>query len=443
MTDYLPEIKTVEMEVDVNKKFHFPAELVAKKYKNNNLIIYTEGVLWLVLSDNEKAIFDFLAKGKSIAEAIDNFEEQDVIRVISQIEAKQFEHPIIKEHKELNIYIYLTNNCNEHCEHCYMYSGDIKIQELSPDIWIKILANYKKCGGHGVTFTGGEVTVYHGFKQILHKAHELGLQVTVLTNGIQWSTDEILECSKYIDEVQVSIDGYDSNSYYAVRRFNGFDRAIATLIKFSEYGVRTSMAVTPLYNNLQSFVKNFEPFAKNIIRKYPQIYIRFNLELLTGRNIQKDLIDNIEYQQTILALIERLYPNYHIENFAINYQDHIIRKNCGFGEITIAPNGDVYWCNRIHELSSKWNVLNIEFQELIKYSYAIKNSTDVNHSETCKNCEIKYICGGDCRMNYPGIKNVDEHCGTWNNICPKGQKENIYKKMILCNEYFYTTPIKE
>lgn len=46
-------------------------------------------------------------------------------------------------------------------------------------------------------------------------------------------------------------------------------------------------------------------------------------------------------------------------------------------------------------------------------------------------------------MNYPGIKNVDEHCGTWNNICPKGQKENIYKKMILCNEYFYTTPIKE
>lgn len=42
------EEKDVEMEIDVNKKFHFPSEVVVKKYKNNNLIIYTEGVLWLV-----------------------------------------------------------------------------------------------------------------------------------------------------------------------------------------------------------------------------------------------------------------------------------------------------------------------------------------------------------------------------------------------------------
>ena len=43
------EEKDVEMEVDLNKRFHFPSELVVKKYENNNIIIYTEGVLWLVL----------------------------------------------------------------------------------------------------------------------------------------------------------------------------------------------------------------------------------------------------------------------------------------------------------------------------------------------------------------------------------------------------------
>lgn len=432
------EEKDVEMEADLNKRFHFPSELVVKRYEDNNLIIYTEGVLWLVLSDKEKAIFDFLSMDGSIAEALEKFDEDDVVNVISQIEAKQFEHPIVKEADETNIYIYLTNNCNERCKHCYMYAGDIKIQELSSDVWMKFLEEYKACGGKGVTFTGGEVTVYKGFKEVLKKAHDLGLIVTVLTNGIQWDENEIIECSTYIDEVQISIDGYNPESYYAVRQLDGFDKAIATLIKFNESGTRTSMAVTPLYDNLEEFVVNFEPFARSIIEKYPQIYIRFNLELLDGRDVRKTQIDNVEYRRNIRALVERLYPNYYIETFPLNYEGHIVRKNCGFGEIAIAANGDVYWCNRIHELSSKWNILSTSIEKIMKCSREIKKKTDVDHSITCRKCEIRYICGGNCRMNYSGIKQVDNHRGMWDNICPKGTKEAIYKKMVLCNEYFYS-----
>lgn len=432
------EEKDVEMEIDVNKKFHFPSEVVVKKYKNNNLIIYTEGVLWLVLSDEEKEIYDFLEKGGSIAEALENFDENNVINVVSQIQAKQFEHPIVREADEKNIYIYLTNNCNEYCKHCYMYAGDIKIQELPPETWMNILIEYKECGGQGVTFTGGEVTVYKGFKNVIKKAHELGLIVTVLTNGIRWDENEILECSTYIDEIQISIDGYDRESYYAVRQFDGFDKAISTLIKFSESGTRTSMAVTPLYDSLDEFVENFEPFAKSIIENHPQIYIRFNLELLEGRDVRKTKIDNVEYCRKIRALVERLYPNYYTETFPLNYAGHIIRKNCGFGEIAIAANGDVYWCNRIHELSSRWNVMTTRIGEIMEQSHRIKTNTDVDHSIVCRKCEIRYICGGSCRMNYSGILQADNHIGMWENVCPKGNKEAIYKKMVLCNEYFYT-----
>lgn len=432
------EEKDVEMEVDVNKRFHFPSELVVKRYEDKNLVIYTEGVLWLVLSDEEKLVFDFLLSGGSIAEALEQFDEDGVVNVLSQIEAKQFEHPIVKEADEKNIYIYLTNNCNERCKHCYMYAGDIKIQELSSDVWMRVLTEYKACGGQGVTFTGGEVTVYKGFKEVLKMAHDLGLIVTVLTNGIRWDENEILECSAYIDEVQISIDGYDSNSYYEVRQFDGFDKAISTLIKFSESGSRTSMAVTPLYDNLEKFVVHFEPFAREIIEKYPQIYIRFNLELLDGRDIQKTQIDNEGYRRQIRTLVERLYPDYYTETFPLNYEGHIIRKNCGFGEIAIAANGDVYWCNRIHELSSKWNILTTGIKDIIEYSHEIKIKTDVDHSIVCRKCEIRYICGGDCRMNYPGIRQVENHIGMWENVCPKGNKVAIYKKMVLCNEYFYT-----
>ena len=117
-------------------------------------------------------------KGKSIQEVLENYDEEIVIGVLSQIEAKQFEHPIVREANEKNIYIYLTNNCNERCRHCYMYAGDIKIQELSPDVWKRVLLEYKNLGGQGVTFTGGEVTVYKGFESVLGYAHELGLIVS-------------------------------------------------------------------------------------------------------------------------------------------------------------------------------------------------------------------------------------------------------------------------
>ena len=76
--------------------------------------------------------------------------------------------------------------------------------------------------------------------------------------------------------------------------------------------------------------------------------------------------------------------------------------------------------------------------EIMEQSHRIKTNTDVDHSIVCRKCEIRYICGGSCRMNYSGILQADNHIGMWENVCPKGNKEAIYKKMVLCNEYFYT-----
>ncbi|XME01987.1 radical SAM/SPASM domain-containing protein [Lachnospiraceae bacterium C1.1] len=431
------EEEEVEMEIDLDKRFQFPNDVVIKRFENKNLVIYTEGVLWLVFSDDEQKVYNALSSGLSIKEALENFDEDTVISVISQIEAKQFEHPIVRESDDKNIYIYLTNNCNERCKHCYMYAGDVEIQEMSAEMWKSVLSDYKNCGGKGVTFTGGEVKVYREFEAVLRYADELDLTVTVLTNGILWNDSDIKRCAPYIDEIQISIDGYDKESYFKVRQFDGFDKAISTMIRFSDAGVRTSMAVTPLYDDIEEFVKNFEPFARNIIDKYPKIYIRFNLELLDGRDVRKTQIDNLKYRKIIKELVERLYPNYYLESFPLNYEGHVIRKNCGFGEIAIAANGDVYWCNRIHELSSKWNVITSRFEDIVNAADDIKKTTDVDNSATCRHCEVKYICGGDCRMNYHDIRNADTHLGMWNNQCPKGTKEALYRKMVLSNEYFF------
>ena len=87
--------ESMQTEIDINTKFRIPKEIVVRKYLNHNLVIYTEGVLWLVFSDEELVVFESFKSGKTIAEALELFDEDDVISVITQIEAKQFEHPVI------------------------------------------------------------------------------------------------------------------------------------------------------------------------------------------------------------------------------------------------------------------------------------------------------------------------------------------------------------
>lgn len=436
MQKNIEQNNVMETEVDVDKVFSLPKDIKVVKYESYYLVIYTKGVLWLVLNNKEELdVFKELLCKKSIKYVLNKYSEDSVINVITQIEAKSFEKPVINKNNEKTVYIYLTNNCNLRCKHCYMYAGDLRIKELPYSKWIDILKNLKDAGYEGVTFTGGEVTVYDGYEKLICYAHDIGLFVTVLSNGILWTSKLISKLSKYIDEIQISIDGYDDKSYYDVRCYHGFEKALSCIEEFYKSGTRVSMAVTPLYNRLDEFVEKFEPFARGVLKKYPNLFIKLNHELIDGREIKVTEDRNREYKNKLKALVERLYPNYYTETFVLNYNNKQIRENCGFGGISIAANGDVYWCNRIHELESKINILNCNVQDITRLGNKVKQITSVDNTRGCKDCEIRYICGGGCRMKYEGIKDLSNHVGDWNYKCEG--KEQIYKKMVLSNEYFY------
>jgi len=402
--------EAIEVEIDTTKVYYLPKEIKVVKYKECFLVIYTEGVMWIVLQDEEElAIFKDLNDKKNIEYVFENYSKESVMNVIMQIEAKKFEQPYAIEIDEKNVYIYLTNNCNQRCKHCYMYAGDIKIEELQYEKWLDILTALKQAGCKGVTFTGGEITVYNGFDKLIKHAHKLGLLVTVLSNGILWTQELIDELHEYIDEIQISIDGYNTESYYEVRRCDGFKEAITCIENFYKAGTKVSMATTPLYDKLDKFISGFESFAHSFLDKYPEIFIKLNHELIMGREVKTTEEENREYREKLKNLVEKLYPEYYTDTFVLNYENKAIRRNCGFGGISIAANGDVYWCNRIHELKSTINILDMDIHEIMHIANKVKNSTSVDNTKGCKNCEIRYICGGDCRMKYEGIKNIANH----------------------------------
>lgn len=54
----------------------------------------------------------------------------------------------------------------------------------------------------------------------------------------------------------------------------------------------------------------------------------------------------------------------------------------------------------------------------------------------CKECELKYICGGDCRVKYfDGFKECNlKMMENANRKCSIGNKEYFYDMMIRLNE---------
>ena len=430
-------IETVEEEIDISKTYSFPNDIKIVSYKEFKLAIYTKGVMWLVLNnDEELQVFEALKSGKSIECVLNTYKEDSVINVLMQIEAKKFDRPKpVKIEDEKLVYIYLTNNCNQRCRHCYMYAGDYIIDEVEPTKWVNVLDLLKSNGYTGITFTGGEITIYNGFEEVIKHAHTIGLTVTVLSNGLLWTNELIDRLHESIDEIQISIDGYDDESYYSVRQSHGFDRALACVKRFSELGNRVSVAVTPLFERLDEFIERFEPFANKLMEDYPNVFIKFNHELITGRTINPTKSENDLYRTKLKGLVEKLYPNYYIEGFVENYADNQLKVNCGYGGLSIAANGDVYWCNRIHELNSKYNIFRDDFSTIVAKSEYYKKLTSVDNVYPCNECEIRYICGGGCRLKFKNLKESDQNTSAIIGYCDG--KDSIYDKMIKSNEYFF------
>ena len=431
------DIETIEEELDANKVYSFPSDIEIVSYKDYKIAVYPKGIMWIVFrNDEELRVFEALRSGNSIEEVLSQFNEDSVMNVLMQIEAKRFEHPYqCSGEDEKLAYIYLTNNCNQRCRHCYMYAGDITINEVNSSKWIKVLDLLKSNGYVGVTFTGGEITVYPGFDELIKHAHRIGLSVTVLSNGLLWTDNLIKELHEYIDEIQISIDGYDDESYFSVRQSHGFDKALASVKEFSKYGTRVSIAVTPLFDGLDRFIERFEPFARELLQDYPDVFIKLNHELITGRTVKPTQEENNQYKAKLKGLVERLYPNFYIEGFVENYANRQLKTNCGFGGLSFAANGDVYWCNRIHELESEYNVFQNEFSDIIALSNQVKKKTAVDNIAPCNKCEIRYICGGGCRLKFKNITVAVKTNGVIQGYCDG--KDDIYEKMINSNEYFF------
>lgn len=431
-------------EMDKSKKYFFPNDIEPIFHAGYLILVSPQNANWIVLENQTQIhIVKSLMKGISVGDVYDKIKApSDLVYVLNEIEGKHFcERMIINDEKEFTLRIYLTNRCNLRCNHCFMFADKQLPNELTFEEIIKLIDSSRKHGCSKVIFTGGEVCLKENFIEILKYSHDNGLYVQVLSNGTIWTAEKIKEAAKYIDEIQISIDGFDEESNSKVRGKGFFSKSLQCVEAFSKEDVFVSVIITPLYGMLDELRERYISFAKELISKYgtEKFLIIIAKELISGRLIKADKNRNKKMAQIVGEIYEEIYQNAELTTFVMNHKNNRIFKNCGYGGLTINSNGDVYFCGRIHELKSYGNIRDIAFDTILKKRILARRKSYVDNITPCNTCNIRYICGGGCRIdNVKEICNLDLNTqGLLHRNCSKEEKEKIYKLMIESNEFLY------
>lgn len=399
-------------ELDYDDILHFPEEIVVEKINDFYLVIAVQTANWIVLYNSRQIDFlNMLRSGKCVGDVIETVDSEEAMGdlkiVLAAIFARKFagvNGEVTKEYLEgykmLNIYI--TNACNLKCKHCFMLSGKKLENELTLEDWMKVLTSFKENGGEFVTFSGGEPLMFKNFPQIISHAHDLGLKSTVLSNGLLWSGKLIHDLALFIDEIQFSLDGVDEETNSMVRGSGHFEKVVDTIVKFANAGVKTSVATTFTYDNLN---ENTQTRYKNLVDLIKEktsgkdVFFKLSKKLLPGRDVHFKAEENEKYSAIIKDIEKHVDENADYENFLAGHTANLVAINCGLGGISVSSDGNVYFCNRINEMESFGNVTEKPMSFFMEKGKEIHLATSVENVIPCKDCELRYICDGGCRID--------------------------------------------
>ena len=104
----------------------------------------------------------------------------------------------------------ITGKCNCRCRHCYMSAPQHKVEELTHEQCMDIIAQMADCGIQTVSLTGGEVLVRKDFWEIIDALTAADIKISsILTNGLLVNENFIAELERrnLRPQIQISFDG--------------------------------------------------------------------------------------------------------------------------------------------------------------------------------------------------------------------------------------------
>lgn len=391
----------------LNHKVDLPKNIAIYRVENKYLIIAPNKGTYIVLDTIQLQFFNYLKEGHTLNELLEskyyNIKLYPKLQdLLVQFEFRKFyESYQPNQNKHLHAHIYLTNACNLRCIHCYRYSGYKEKYEINFKGWKNILVKLGENGIKDVSISGGEPFIFNGIYELIDYAVDtIGMNVTVISNGTEIDFDHTSALKK-LKGIQLSIDGPIEKINDEIRGKGVYCKVMRAIDILHSIGITVTLSMIlfdKYFNEYKSFMASFLQKLKD---KYGcSIKIHFATGILPGRNINRSEVTffyNHSLQNFIDSVCEEVFGH---EWLLHNYAEFLAlssNTNCGYGSIlAIDPSGKIYPCTLPYYAIG--DIFNDSILDVTLKLKKLNEKFSVDNLEPCSKCDIRYICGGRCRV---------------------------------------------
>jgi radical SAM protein with 4Fe4S-binding SPASM domain len=271
--------------------------------------------------------------------------------------------------------------------HCGSAAGKARSDELSTEEALQLCQDLKDIDCKGVALMGGEPLLRPDWVAISERVHELGMELSIITNGWLGKNDSVTQ--QIVDLtpecVTVSLDGGESSVHDMIRGVAGsFERAKYAIERYAGLGLPTSVITTVHKLNLKELTK----IRDFLIGKG----VAWQIQMATphGRLERKHVLSQDEFYSVAL-FISTILPELQVKPW----------QGCqaGIGTLGIQSNGNIMGCLALPEQFIEGNIRERPLNQIwydiesFRYSRHVKMSDIKAH---CASCEFKRMCKGGC-----------------------------------------------
>ena len=143
----------------------------------------------------------------------------------------------------------LTPLCNFSCRMCYAHLSPDQLsgQSVLPvSVWKDLIRQAWEAGMMFSILTGGECLAYPGFDELFLYLHNLGCEITVLTNGFLLNDERIRFFQKHMPaKIQVTLYGCNDDVYERVTGQRDFQTVVGNIQRSIDAKLPVMLNVTP------------------------------------------------------------------------------------------------------------------------------------------------------------------------------------------------------
>lgn len=306
----------------------------------------------------------------------------------------------------------LSSRCNERCIHCYIPNGkknhgiDMPLEKFK-----KVVDEFAEMGGIHITLSGGEALLHKDIVKMLHYCREKDLKISVLSNLIKLTDDEIKAMKETnISLVQTSLYSMNPEKHDFITTVKGsFEKTKNAIERLVAADVPVQISC-PLMKANKDGYKEVLKYAQSLKIKAQTDYIMMAQADLDTANLanrlsieetEKVINDIIDYDFNYATDIENLRPVSHDIEF--DRERYLAQPVCGVGydNCCVTANGDVYPCAGWQDYVLG-NVYRQSLKEIWENSARIKELRKLTNASfpQCVDCEARDYCAMCLVRNY-------------------------------------------